>query len=83
MNKQFKIGKIVPNFGIIGNFLLGQPISQVLFRIQCQPKAFGPINIVQNEKDQREPIFIILETGYKFRFDPVYQRLESIEVFIE
>lgn len=78
-----KIGKIVGNFGVIGHFLLGQPISQVLFRIQCSPRAFGPIVIVHNEKDKQAPVYIILQTGYKFCFDPVYQRLESIEVYID
>jgi len=27
-------GKIVPNNGVAGRFLLGQPISQVLFKLQ-------------------------------------------------
>lgn len=82
MSNQLKIGKIVPNFGVIGNFLLGQPISQVLFRIQSQPKAFGPITIVQNESRVTDPVYIILQTGYKFKFDPVFQRLETIEIFV-
>lgn len=77
-----KIGKIVGNFGVIGHFLLGQPISQVLFRIQCSPKAFGPIVIVHNEKDNQAPIYILLQSGYKFCFDPVFQRLELIEIFV-
>ena len=27
IKQKLKIGKIVPGFGIIGNFLIGQPIS--------------------------------------------------------
>jgi hypothetical protein len=46
INQKLKIGKIVPGFGIIGHFLIGQPISQILFRLQSQPKTFGPINII-------------------------------------
>lgn len=88
-----KIGKIVPGHGVIGNFLLGQPISQVLFRLQSQPRSFGPINIVQSEaqKDKAikesqvpaQPIFLILPSGFKFRFDPVYHRLDQIEIFTD
>ena len=87
-----KTGRIVAGHGVIGNFLLGQPISQVLFRLQSQPKSFGPINIIQSDgkapgvggkQEQPEPIFVLLPSGFKFRFDPVFHRLEQIEIFTD
>jgi hypothetical protein len=70
------IGSILPNLGVTGNFLLGQPVSQVLSRLQSQPKSFGRISIIQ------EPMTIVVESGFKFSFDNIYQRLEQIDIFI-
>ena len=78
-----KSGKIIPGVGISGNFVLNQPVSQVLFKLQSQPKSFGPLTLLTDELSLGQPMFLVLETGYRFRFDPVFQRLNQIEVFID
>ena len=70
------LSKIVPSEGVTGNFLLGQTISQVLSRLQSQPKSFGRISIIQ------APLTILADSGFKFLFDQNFQRLMQIEIFI-
>jgi hypothetical protein len=58
------LSKIIGSQGVTGNFLIGQPISQVLSRLQAQPKSFGRIQILQS------PLTILVDSGFKFLFDP-------------
>lgn len=71
---------IEPRKGL-GIFRLETGINQILVEIKSKGHEYQRVEIVVSETSINEPIFIIIpKEGLKLRFDPVFQKLELIEV---
>jgi len=71
---------IEPRKGL-GVFKLDSDINSVISELKSRGENYEKVDIVVSDHSLNDPIYIIIpKEGIKLRFDPVYQKLELIEI---